>query len=327
MTGLLTYKHALISRCKVAHPHRWILLAAIAVWLLLAASVAAVEVHGFLEPYRTVNVATAETGIMTHLEVRVGDAITEGQVIALLDDDIHRLLVESARAKMEAQGRLESAKAELKLRKYRLEKLVELLEKGHGRREEVERATADAEIAAAQIIDAKDDLLFRTLEHRRLQVELARRQIRSPLAGVISENLKEVGEFVAPNDPEIVTIVQLDPLLAKFSMRRSQAKALQLDQTVKLELPHISGTVTGVVEEISPVIDAESGTVRVRIRLENHLGEYDSGQRCVLHLPEMTFDADEFGSDGDQPRPPSHRQQTQFVRAAASGSAKSSGER
>lgn len=261
-------------------------------WILFSTPALAVEVNGFLEPYRTVHVATTETGIMTELHVRVGDRIAQGEVVAQLDDDVHQLLLESARARMEAQGRLESAQAELRLRKYRLEKLNELVEKGHGRREEVERADADAEIAAAQVLDAKDDLLFRTLEHRRLEVELERRKIRSPLDGFVAENLKEVGEFVAPNDPEVVTIVQLDTLLAKFAMRRSHAKSLKPGQQVRLGFPQMLRDATGSVEEISPVIDAESGTVRVRVRLENSQGLYDGGQRCVLHLPDMEFDSD-----------------------------------
>jgi RND family efflux transporter MFP subunit len=267
-------------------------VALIGAWLLCATPAMAVEVHGFLEPFRTVDVATAETGIIMQLNVRVGNKVAAGDVIASLDDDIHELLVASAAAKMKAKGRLESAQAELQLRNYRLEKLTQLVEKGHGRREEVERAAADSAIAEAQILDAKDDLLFRVLEHRRLEVELQRRQILSPIDGVVSENLKEVGEFVAPNEPEIMTIVQLDPLLARFAMRRSQAQVLELGQEVSLSVPHNSDTLTGIVEEISPVIDAESGTVRIRVRLENPHGEFDSGQRCMLRLPEMDFSSD-----------------------------------
>ena len=266
----------------------------VGVWLFSSAPAFAVEVHGFLEPFRTVDVATAETGIVRNLSFRVGDKVSAGAVIATLDDDIHQLLVASAEAKMEAKGRLESAKAEMKLRRYRLEKLIQLIENGHGRREEVERATADMEIAKAQVLDAEDDLLFRTLEHRRLQVELERRQIRSPIDGYVAENLKEVGEFVAPNDPELMTVVQLNPLLARFAMRRSQAQFLNVGQEVRLSVPHYSAELTGIVEEISPVIDAESGTVRIRVRLDNPHDEFDSGQRCLLHLPEI-----DFGSDND----------------------------
>ena len=141
MTRHISCHHA-PPRRKTTMPLRALTLALACA--LLSAPAWAVEVHGFLEPYRTVDVATTETGIMIQLLVRVGDPIGEGEVIAQLDDDVHQILVETAKAKTEAQGRLASAQAELKLRKYRLAKLAELIEQGHGRREEVERAAADA---------------------------------------------------------------------------------------------------------------------------------------------------------------------------------------
>lgn len=271
-----------------SHVQLAIWIGALAGSCLSASAEQEVEIQGFLEPYRTVNVAAPDTGIVTRIHARVGDPVKKGDVVAQLDDDVHRLLVASAAAKMAAQGRLESAKAELKLRQYRLSKLRELIAKGHGRQEEVERAATDVEIAAAQVLDANDDLLFKTLEHRRLKVQLDRREIRAPLDGVVSLNLKEVGEFVAPNDPDIVTVVQLDPLLAKFSMQRSLAKSVKLGQTVSVGFPQGAQPRTGVVEEMSPVIDAESGTIRIRVRIENRDGLYDSGQRCTLHLSDIT---------------------------------------
>jgi RND family efflux transporter MFP subunit len=254
-----------------------------------ASIVTAVELDGFTEPYRTVDVAAHETGIITAIKVRVGDRVNKGNVTATLDDDVHQLLVESARVKMEARGKIESARAELELRKSRLSKLQTMLARGHGRKEEVDRAQADVDIAAAQLIDAEDGVLLSTLEHRRLSVELERRKIYAPLSGVVSRNLKEEGEFVAPNDPDVLTIVQLDPLFAKFSLRRSHAENIHHGDSARVRFPNFADPVDGVVEEISPVIDAESGTIRVKVRIENPDHIYQSGQRCTLLLPEPDF--------------------------------------
>jgi RND family efflux transporter MFP subunit len=253
------------------------------------APVAAVELDGFAEPYRKVDVAAHETGIITAINARVGDTVNKGDVTATLDDDVHKLLVESARVKMEARGKIESARAELELRKSRLSKLKTMLARGHGREEEVDRAQADVDIAAAQLIDTEDGLLIHKLDHRRLSVELERRKIYAPLSGVVSRNLKEEGEFVAPNDPDVLTIVQLDPLLAKFSLRRSHAESIHHGDSVKVTFPNFTDPVDGVVEEVSPVIDAESGTIRVKVRIENPNHIYQSGQRCTLLLPERDF--------------------------------------
>jgi hypothetical protein len=39
------------------------------------------------------------------------------------------------------------------------------------------------------------------------------------------------------------------------------------------------------VEFISPVIDAESGTIRVKVRVNNSENRVRSGERCTLRLP------------------------------------------
>lgn len=272
------------------------------------------EIDGFTEPYRTVEVAAPEMGIVTAIQFRVGDRIRQGQVIATLDDDIHVLLVESAEARKAARGRLASAQAEEQLRATRLAKLEKVLAKGHGRKEEVERAKADLEIAASNVIVAKDDILLRTLEHRKLLKDLERRQVRSPIDGFVVENLKEVGEFVAPNDPRIMKIVQLDPLMAKFSLRRSRAEQMQLGQTVKVSFANLPKPVEGIVEEISPVIDAESGTIRVKIRVNNEAGKLRSGQRCLLQMADFMEDqADRLTSGPSRSRLIDDRYRTKTI--------------
>ena len=281
------------------------------IWLTAIQPVFAIEVDGFTQPYRTVNVAAPDAGIIDAISARVGNVVTKGQILVQLDTEVHSLLVESARARMDARGGLVSARAELNLRTYRLEKLKEVLQRGHGRQEEVERAQADVDIAAAQTLDAEDDLLFKKLDYRRLKVELERRTIRAPLSGVVSQNLKEEGEYVVPNDPDLLTLVQLDPLLAKFSLRRSHAAGLELGQTVTVSFPYDTDTVEGVIDEMSPIIDAESGTLRVKVRLENPHGRYDSGQRCSLHLSDPDFKS---VTSGGRVKPGNRKPARQFVK-------------
>jgi multidrug efflux pump subunit AcrA (membrane-fusion protein) len=48
-----------------------------------------------------------------------------------------------------------------------------------------------------------------------------------------------------------------------------------------------SASVQGAVESVSPVTDAESGTVRVKVCFDNPKGEYRSGQRCTLRFSDQ----------------------------------------
>ncbi len=245
-----------------------------------------VEVDGFTEPHRTIHVASSETGIIKQLQVEEGDVVQQGQVLAELDDEVHRALLEIAKKAMNATGRLESALADVDLKQVRLHKLEDLRAAGHARQEEVDRARTELAVAEGQLKAVQEDLLIKRLEHAKIEVQLRRRSIRSPIQGVVSETHKDLGEFVAPNSPEVLTIVELDPLLATFSIPSPQAARLKVGGKMKVKFPSASKPVEGVIQFIAPTTDAESGTVRMKVRIENSRGKCRSGERCVVNLPE-----------------------------------------
>lgn len=240
--------------------------------------------EGFTEPYRTINVASGETGIIEKLLVREGEQVQSGQPLARLDCDVQRAFLAIARQSMNAEGRLDAALAELRLRKERLEKLAPLRIEGHARQEEVDRAQAEVEMSEANVRTAREDLLNRKLEYQKIKVQLERRTVRAPVAGVVTTLHKQIGEFVAPNNPDVLTLVELDALLANFTVMSQQAKTLGVDQPIQVVFPASGHEATGYVELIAPVTDAESGTVRVKIRLDNSDGRLRSGERCRILL-------------------------------------------
>lgn len=243
------------------------------------------DIDGFTEPDESVNVSAVEVGIIESLEVQEGDRVHQGQPLATLDRDVLQASLSVARQAMESQGRLKSAEAELRLRQTRLEKLKLLQDAGHARPDEVERAEADVEVYQAQLLAAEEDLAIKRLEHDRIRAQLERRVIRSPMDGVVATIHKKRGEYVAPNSPELVTVVRLDKLLATFSVPDGLARALKEGGEVALQVGNSPAAVAGTIAQISPMIDAESGTIRVRVRFDNAAGHYRSGQRCVLSLP------------------------------------------
>ena len=252
-------------------------------FVVSAAPALADDVEGFTEPYRTVNVGVTEVGIVSEMKVREGDTVQRGQALATLDQEVHLALLAIAEANMEIHGRLDSAKAELELNRDKLSKLQQLGLQGHARQEEISRARTNAAIAEANVRSVEEELLIRRLEYDKMAAQLQRRSILAPLDGVVITIHKEVGEAVAPNDPELVTLVQLTALKATFSVPSTQIDGLRLGAMLKLQIGQTPAE--GTVEFLSPTIDAESGTVRVKVRVENPDGRYLSGQRCSLEIP------------------------------------------
>ncbi len=128
-------------------------------------------------------------------------------------------------------------------------------------------------------------MLVNKQEHDKAQLQLDRRTLRAPLDGVIVKAHKQEGEFVAAHDPLLFAIVQLDPLLAVFSVPSHQAVALQAGQKVVVGINGSDDRPQGTIDFVSPVTDAESGTVRINVRLQNGNRLYRSGERCTLYFP------------------------------------------
>ena len=242
------------------------------------------KLEGFTEPYRTINVAGDETGIIEELLVQEGHQVERGQPLARLNSDVHDALLAIAEQNMQAEGRLDAAVAELQLREDRLAKLKPLLTGGHARQEEVDRATAEVAVSKANVRTAREDLLVRKLEYQKIKVQVGRRTIRASVGGVVTALHKQPGEFVSPNSPDVLTLVQIDSLLANFTVTSPIAAKLNIGQEIKVRFVSGETETNGLVEFIAPTTDAESGMVRVKVRIENSEGRFRSGERCQIEI-------------------------------------------
>jgi RND family efflux transporter MFP subunit len=239
---------------------------------------------GFTEPNRKIDVAAAETGTVAKLLVQEGDRVTQGQPLATLDNEVLEVSREIASTAVKAKGKLDSATAERDLRKTRLERLELLRPQGHSSQEEVDRARADLSVAEANLLAVREQRQLDELERKKIEAMIERRTLRSPIDGIVSKTLKDEREFVSTNAAAVLTVVQLDPLRVTFTLPTNAAASLSVGQVVPLELAEAGTKISGKVEFVAPVTEAESGTVRVKVLVDNPRTQYRCGVRCLLHM-------------------------------------------
>jgi multidrug efflux pump subunit AcrA (membrane-fusion protein) len=125
---------------------------------------------------------------------------------------------------------------------------------------------------------------------------LRRRQIRSPLAGVVVRRQANPGEWVSPGDP-IVRVVNLDRLRVETFYSTRQADALSLGLRVEFvpqgpadERSHPQGEIVFISPEVDPV----TGQVLVWAEFDNQLAtpRLRPGQRGLLRVVADTPTAD-----------------------------------
>jgi RND family efflux transporter MFP subunit len=243
------------------------------------------DLEGFTEPIRKLDLIPPEPGIIAKLLVAEGDHVKKGQLLGSLDCDTQEVAYKIARNNAVAHGRLDSAMAERDLRRWRLAKLQKLRKEGNANEEEVTRVASELSIADANVLAALEQRSSDALEAERIASMIERRQMRSPFDGVVTRLFREEKEFVGSNNSPVMTIMQADKLRVTFTIPTALACRLKLNQRVALTFPTTGQKAAGIIEFISPVTEAESDTVRVKVVIDNKEGKYRCGVRCAINLP------------------------------------------
>ena len=250
----------------------------------LARIASAETVEGFSEPYSKVELAVIEPGLLDRVEVTEGDSVRPKQVLAKLNTEVLEKGLAIAEQKAKATGALLAAEAELRLRLGRLEQIKLLRQRGHATEHEYARALADYDIADARLMLAREEKVLSQLEVERIETQIERRIVRSPIDGIVSNIHKRVGESFAPGDTFVMTVVQLSQLKAKFALTPGQAELLSVGNAVRIVFPNRSKQTVGSIDHISPVMDAKSGTIEVSVVIDNTKRHFRSGARCLLDI-------------------------------------------
>ena len=240
--------------------------------------------EGFTEPRHDIMVAAAEIGRLDAVNVAVGDRVVAGQVIGQLEDALQAASVEIAELQAVMTGEWDAAKAEAELNRGRAGKLRKLASEGMARPDETQRAEADLQISLARQLAAEEQLRLRGLELKRYRLQLERRKIRSPMDGVISKVFHQAGEYVTPGEPAVVRLLVIDTIDAVFNVPVEDVAAIKPGTPVVIYLRSSAVTLDAHISVIAPDIDGESGTVEVRVQLDNGEGRLLVGDRCTLQL-------------------------------------------
>jgi RND family efflux transporter MFP subunit len=245
--------------------------------------------EAFAEPIDSINVACGESGIVGDVLVKLGDEVTEDQLLFELDKTVLGAMLSVAQSKADSKAQLKASQVELETKTIRYQKLVELKKDGAGSAEEVIKSKADMDVAQQNVVAIQEQTEQYRLEMKQIEAQIEQRRIRSPMNGVVVEVKRKIGEFISINDPHVVTVVQLDTLKAVFHLPTTRAAKINQGDAVDIVFTETNQVALGIIEYVSPVTKAASGRVRVEVLIDNQERKYRSGLRCqIRHGSERT---------------------------------------
>lgn len=237
---------------------------------------------GFAESVDDIMVSAFESGRVESVLVKVGDHVKAGQVLATLDQSPQKIAVEAAEMMAAMRGGLDLAIADRALYELRCTQLRALATKGNARPEEVARAEAELEMSVARFINAKEEIAQREVELKHAIDQLRRRQVISPIDGIVAKTFVAAGEYVLPSDLTVARIINTSGLKAVFNVPAVEATRMSIGQVVRVEFTSIARSAEGIVDTIAPMIDGESATIQVTVRIDNASQRWMPGDRCLM---------------------------------------------
>jgi membrane fusion protein (multidrug efflux system) len=200
------------------------------------------EAIGTLVATQGVFVSAEIAGKVREIHIDSGEPVEAGTLLLQLDDSVEQA---------EVQGLI----AEAGLGKLEFERAAQLLSEKLG-------SQADHDRTRANLQKTRADLAAK-------QALLEKKAIRAPFPGILGIRQVDVGAYLEPGDT-IVSLQQLDPIYADFSLPERYQSSVSPGQQIKVQVKAWpEAEFDGVISAIEPRIDTNTRSVRIRATLAN----------------------------------------------------------
>ncbi|MFN0108345.1 MAG: efflux RND transporter periplasmic adaptor subunit [Blastocatellia bacterium] len=252
-----------------------------------------VEVVGSLAADEEVVVAAQAPGELSQLTVDFGSYVTQGQVIAQIDQRDAKLKVEQAEAALkqtiarlgmkdgirfdpEQNADVRVAKASLDWAQTDMDRAAKLVENGDVSRSIYDQAMTQHNLAKARHQAALDlvNQQLAVVEQQRAALSLAKKAItdtvvRAPISGAVKEKFANRGSYLAVGG-RIVSLVKISPLRLRADIPESSAASVRKGQTINLTVEALAGrTFSGRIVRIGPSLSEQTRALTVEAEVGN----------------------------------------------------------
>lgn len=261
--------------------------------LLLAAVLAtgaaqAGEFDCMLEPRMMVDVRPAVEGLIEQVPVDRGDRIRAGQTLVVLDTGLEKASLELARYRATMVGAVKSGESRVAYAQLKLQRREKLADGQFISLQDRDEAAAERRLAEAELVQAQENQRVAALEQVRAAEQLRLRTLKSPFSGVVMDRMAHPGDLADNRDlrkPLLriadTSMLHVEVLLPAAAYRRI---AVGTAMDVSPDAP-VGGRYSARVKSVDPVIDAASGTFRLRLELPNPELKLPAGIPCKVEVP------------------------------------------
>ena len=205
---------------------------------------------GTVAAVRGVTVSADLPGIVDQILFESGDAVREGQTLAILDT-------------RQEQAQMAAAEAQRVLARLNFNRMQELLDQQVISKAEYDSATAQSRETEARVGE--------------IRAAIERKTIRAPFSGILGIRQVNKGQYLAGGDP-LVALQSLNPIYVNFGVPQQAIGQVRVGRSVRIATENPGNLAfDGRVTAIDSVVDATTRNIQVQATLANSGGKLRPG--------------------------------------------------
>jgi HlyD family secretion protein len=231
---------------------------------------ASISVVGNLIGEATVEVAPKTGGRLTSVNVKLGDRVRRGQLIAKIED---REIVEQVRqaeaSHQVAEATIRQREADLKLAETSVERSRNLYGRQLLPRQTLDDAEARYTAAVAQVDLARAQMAQSAARLQELRINLANTNVTSPVDGFVARRNVDPGAWVSQN-AGVASIVDISSLRLVANVVEKDLRMVSAGDPGLVEVDAFPGEVfKGRIARVSPILDPATRTAPLEVEIPN----------------------------------------------------------
>lgn len=200
------------------------------------------ELQGNVKTKQNVIIYPEMSGILTRVNVKEGQKVSKGQLLARIDD-----------------GGLGQQVAQMQIQ-------ADLAKTTFERQERLWNQKIGSEI---EYLQAKSNYEAQVKAVNQMQIQLAKTGIRAPFTGIVDNVITEQGTVVAAGQSQIIRIVNLDNMYIETDVPESYITQVTNNKDVKVEFPILGKSVDAKIRQAGNFIDPANRTFKIEIEVPN----------------------------------------------------------
>jgi membrane fusion protein (multidrug efflux system) len=205
---------------------------------------------GTVAAVRGVTVSADLPGIVDQVLFESGDAVREGQTLAILDT-------------RQEQAQMAAAEAQRVLARLNFNRMQELLDQQVISKAEYDSATAQSRETEARVGE--------------IRAAIERKTIRAPFSGILGIRQVNKGQYLAGGDP-LVALQSLNPIYVNLGVPQQAIGQVRVGRSVRIATENLGNLAfDGRVTAIDSVVDPTTRNIQVQATLANSDGKLRPG--------------------------------------------------